>query len=90
MKQVWTVLPNVVFAHEEDGALLYHPETGEVKILNETGAFIYQLLDGTHTEEDIVDELMKTFDQANQASVHADVREFIEELRKANYLGRLD
>ena len=75
---------------EEDEAILFDPRTGEIKLLNETGAFIYQCLDGKHTRNDIVDELVKKYDILEREVVEADVDEFLRGMRGAQLIGDLE
>lgn len=41
--------------------VLIFPERGEVKVINETGAFIWNLIDGMTSIGDIVSHLQKTY-----------------------------
>ena len=79
--------PEVVFRDEgEDGAILFHPVTGEVKILNETGAFIFKLCDGKHTKTDIINSMANTF-KVDRNTVEQDVDIFLKELTKKGLVG---
>ena len=53
--------------------------------LNETSAFLWNLLMKGTTEEKLVDELMKTYDVSREIAIK-DVKSFISELEKINVL----
>ena len=79
--------PEIVFREELDEAILFNPNTGEIKLLNETGAFIYKLLDAKHSVEQIVDKLAKSFEIESREDALAEVREFIDSLQEKNLVG---
>ena len=87
MGEYYIANPEVVFREEEEGAFILDPETGELKILNETGAFIFKLCDGKHTEDDIVEMVAREFEVDNREKVRGDVRDFLEELKEKNLVG---
>jgi len=54
------VKPSVVFRENfDDMAVVYDPEGGKAFGLNPVGVIIWQLLDGKHTLDQIVDEVIK-------------------------------
>jgi hypothetical protein len=88
MEGYYIANPEVVFREEEDGAIVLDPETGELKILNETGAFIFKLCDGKHTEEDIVKKLVYEFEvEDNEKVLEEHVGAFLEELHEKRLVG---
>ena len=70
----------------EGEAFIVLPGKGEIKILNEVGSRVWELIDGTRTTEDIVGLILEEYETTRE-SARADVMEFLEEL-KAN--GMLD
>ncbi|MEO0284861.1 MAG: PqqD family protein [candidate division WOR-3 bacterium] len=87
MKEKYITNSKIVFRKEEDGALLYNLETGEIKILNEVGAFIFELCDGKHDKEEIINEIIKNFEiDKNTAEKDFDI--FIKEMEKENLILR--
>ncbi len=83
----YVVNPGVVFREEEDGGIVLDPETGSVKYLNGTGAFIFKLCDGTHTLEDIVEKVLQEFDVQREEEVAGHVRAFLGELVDGGLVG---
>lgn len=54
--------PAMVLREEEDGALLFDPDTGDVRILNLTAVAICKLLDGRHTLANVLENLGESFE----------------------------
>lgn len=78
----YTAREDVVFTDLDDGsAVLLHLQTKYYYSLNETGCFLWKVLDGDEggTEERMVLELTENFD-VDKDRARADVREFIQEL----------
>ena len=53
--------------------------------LNETGAFIWKLINGNNTIDDIVEKMLKEYDVSEEI-VRADVEEFINKLIKGGMI----
>lgn len=73
--------PDLVFREDNDGGLIFDPATGDVQVLNETGAFICALLDGTRTAEEIVAEVIEEFEVEDPGAARADAAQFVDALR---------
>ncbi len=71
--------PDIVYRTEDDEGLIYNPKTGEMKILNETACFMYSLLDGKKSKEDIVDKLINEYDIEKEIAIK-DVENFLKDL----------
>jgi SynChlorMet cassette protein ScmD len=76
-----------VFREEfDDWAILFNPDTGKAVGLNPVSAFIWKLLDGNHTQEDILRELKENYEEVHEdAAEH--LREYIEQLVQRGYIG---
>jgi len=73
--------PAVVGRIIEGEAVLVLPEQGQVKVLNEVGARIWALADGTRTLRQIVATLCDEY-EVDQAQAEADVCAFAAELEE--------
>ncbi len=75
------VVPNpaVVGSIVEGEAVLVLPEQGQVRVLNEVGARIWALADGTRTGRDIVAAICTEYD-VGPAQAEADALAFLTEL----------
>ena len=60
-------------------AVIVIPQKGVVTVLNETGAGIWQLLDGRNSVEDIINIISSEFD-VSRDQAEKDTLDFIEEL----------
>lgn len=65
-----------------DGLMLYDPHTDRIHTLNETGACVWELLDGANTIEGIEGILKRRFEDASPQKVSQDVAEILEKLRQ--------
>lgn len=69
-----------VFSRFVDGeAVLLLPAKGEVKVVNEVGAQIWESIDGKHTVREIVALICAEY-QVERADAERDVIEFLESL----------
>ena len=79
--------PEIAVDQEDDGALLFHPESGEVQILNATGAYLFGLLDGSHSRQDLIDCLLRQYDIQDREAAEKDVDEFLTALKGKSLVG---
>ncbi len=79
--------PSLVLRVEfDDWALLFDPDSGDTVGLNPVGVFIWKLLDGSHTTEDILRKLRKTCEKVpEEAEVH--IKDFINSLVERGWAG---
>ena len=79
--------PLIVFREEfDDWAILFDPDTGNAFGLNPTSAFIWKLLDGNHTLEDIEKKVYEHCEEVpSDAREH--ISEFIHDLVERGYAG---
>ena len=64
----------------DEGCLVVVPSRATVEVLNPVGGKIYSMLDGTHTEDDIVRGVMEEFEVAEEQA-RRDLRDFLNALR---------
>jgi hypothetical protein len=69
----------------EDGGLVVLPTKREVKVLNPVGMRVFDLLDGTRSEEEIVETVAAEFEVSRDDATR-DVRDFLEDLRREGML----
>jgi hypothetical protein len=74
----------------EEGALLFNPDTGQVKVINTTGMFIWQLCHSAHTQDDMVQEVRNAFEGTPEGQVEADVAEFLAGMVENGFIGILE
>ena len=71
--------PNLVGRVVGDEAVLVLPGQGQVKVLNEVGARIWSLADGSRTVGQIAQEIRQEF-EVEEAQAAADVQYFVDVL----------
>jgi hypothetical protein len=71
--------PNVVSRVVENEAVLIIPEQGEVKVLNEVGSRIWELVDGKRSIQDISSLICQEFD-VDQGTAEHDTLKFISDI----------
>ena len=71
--------PDVRGRNLENEAVLVLPDRGQVKVLNQVGASIWTLADGTRTVRDIAAAICAEYD-VSQAEAEADTLAFVAEL----------
>jgi hypothetical protein len=80
--------PDVVLREEdEDGGLLFNPDTNQVKIVNPTGLYIWKKFSSACGMTEIVQTVQQEFDDAPADEIEADVRVFIDGLLQAGFIG---
>ncbi len=80
--------PDVVLREEdEDGGLLFNPDTNQVKVINASGLFIWKKISERCPVSAITSAMMQEFEEVPHESVDGDIREFIDELVQSGFLG---
>jgi hypothetical protein len=80
--------PDVVLREEDpDGALLFNPDTNQIRVINSTGLFIWKHCDGKKDLPAIVSALKKTFAKVPEAEVEGQVKAFINDMKANGFLG---
>jgi len=76
----------IVFREESEGALLFDPDTGMVKVLNDTGKLIWANLDGKTSQDSLVEKIKKAFDISDEKKIREDLDKFLVDLRKMKFV----
>jgi len=80
--------PDVVLREEDpDGALLFNPDTNQIKVLNVTGLFIWKLCDGSHDLFAMVKELQESFENVPKDEAINQVKKYLDELAASGFIG---
>jgi hypothetical protein len=73
----------------DEGGMVVLPGRTEIKVLNPTGAKVFSLLDGSHSTDDIVREVVSEFD-VSEDDARRDVNEFLSALEAHGMLAGTD
>ena len=80
--------PDVVLREEdEDGGLLFNPDTNQIKVVNSTGLLIWKLCDGRSTLHIIQEKILEAFETAPEDDVAVDIQQFIEQMLRSGFIG---
>ena len=83
--------PDVVLREEdEDGGLLFNPDTNQVKVVNATGLFIWERFTTASTVEAVVSGIQHTFEDVPADEVAEDVQAFLDEMVQTGFIGTLE
>lgn len=75
--------PNIIGRVVDNEAVLVMPQQGKVKVLNQVGAAIWNLVDGQRTIEQISEEICTQF-EIDQTTAEADALSFFADLVERN------
>jgi hypothetical protein len=78
--------PDIETESLDDQVVLIDPTSGEYHLLNRTGFAIWQLCDGTHSVDDLVEIIAEHYAIGYERAVD-DVTALIERLKEADLLG---
>ena len=79
--------PTVVLREEfDDWAILFNPDTAEAIGTNPVGVAVWNLMDGTHSLKEILDEIHDQFADVPDAA-EKDLTAFIKDLAERGFVG---
>jgi hypothetical protein len=80
--------PDVVLREEDpDGALLFNPDTNQIRVINTTGLFVWQQCDGSHDVAGLVAAVKEVFAQVPEDDVAGQVEAYVDDMVSAGFLG---
>jgi len=83
--------PDVVLREEdEDGGLLFNPDTNQVKVVNTTGLYIWQKFTKSCSVEGVVAGIQQAFEDVPPDEVAEDVHAFLDEMVETGFIGTLE
>lgn len=88
----YIINPDVVLREEDqDGALLFNPDTNDVKVLNTTGLFIWKLCQKKSQKlSAIVKALKDSFDKVPVDEAETQVKDFIKQMESTGFIGTIE
>jgi hypothetical protein len=82
--------PDVVLREEdEDGGLLYNPDTNQVKVVNTSGLFIWKQFKEVNTSDKVAEAVLKNFEDATIEVVQTDLAEFLQDMLATGFIGEV-
>lgn len=79
---------HVLFREEEGESIIFLPEFGRLKKLNQMSTIIWNLVDGKRTDDDIVKEICNHLKDTSVAAekVREDVHAFLGKLKEGGFI----
>ena len=71
---------------EEEGAFLFHPESGELSCLNPVGIRVWKQVTGDTPLRAIVDAIVSEYPEEDREAILGDVRLFLADLKAFGYV----
>lgn len=82
--------PDVVLREEdEDGGLLFNPDTNQVKVVNTSGLFIWKQFKEVNTSEKVAKVVLNNFGDATPEVVQSDLAEFLQDMLATGFIGEV-
>jgi hypothetical protein len=82
--------PDVVLREEdEDGGLLFNPDTNQLKIINPTGLFIWKQFSIANNLNGVIQSIEDNFEEVPAVEVHQDVEEFLADMVQNGFIGEV-
>ena len=72
--------PEVSCGDEEDGAILYNPDTDDTSIINLTGRELWTLLATPRTQKEMIEYLIRKYSGVSAEQASEDIQLFVETL----------
>lgn len=83
--------PDIVLREEdENGGLLFNPDTNQIKVVNSTGLFIWKRLGSSQGAQAVIAAILSEFEDVPQDVVAADVQAFLDEMAQTGFIGIIE
>lgn len=76
----------LITREEDESLLIFDPDIGSIKVLNDTAALIWNNIDGNTTFNRIIQIVGDENPDENKKIIREDVLEFLKELQELNYI----
>lgn len=87
--RVYLQNPDVVIREvDEEGALLFNPDTNHIRVVNRTGLFLWNLCEKGNDLPAMVAGLREAFDQVPEGEVAGQVEIYLADLIEGGFLGQ--
>lgn len=76
----YMAVPDVSCGDEEDGAVLYNPDTDDTAVINPTGRVLWAYLETPRTVDELAAHLVASFRDVSVEQAAEDAARFVEDL----------
>lgn len=88
-EKLYVVNPDVVLREEDDdGALLFNPDTNDVKVINQTGLCIWNACNKASNLAEIIKAVKTDFDQVPDEKIESETKAFVDALIQSEFIGK--
>jgi hypothetical protein len=82
--------PDVILREDDpEGALLFNPDTNQIRVINATGLFIWKHCDGKKDILAIVKALEEAFTEVPEMDIETQVNNFLDEMKATGFIGKI-
>ncbi len=78
--------PKISTCRQGDNAILFNPDAGRDKVINQTGFAVWRKLDGGNSAEEIARALLEDYEGAPDEDIFKDVCDFMGELLEGEFI----
>ncbi len=76
----------LITREEDENVLIFDPDTGDIKLLNETAGLIWNNIDGNRSVKDIIQVVVKENPDEDEKVIKQDVLKFLEQIQELNFI----
>ena len=76
----------LITREEDENVLIFDPDTGDIKLLNETAGLIWNSIDGNRSVKDIIQIVVKENPDEDEKVIKQDVLKFLEQIQELNFI----
>ena len=81
--------PEALFRQTDDEGFLFNPNDATLITINKPGIFIWNLLDGKHTNKDIAEAIFRKYKGSTLRNIKDDLDKFVSKLKKAGFIDKI-
>jgi len=82
--------PDVILREEDpDGALLFNPDTNQIRMINTTGLFIWKQCDGKNDLSALLSALEANYEDVPEKEIEKQVKDFLIEMKANGFIGEI-
>lgn len=81
-----TKAERLITREEDEALLIFDPDTGSIKVLNETAALIWNSIDGNTSIKDVTEIIAKENPDETKKTIKEDTFKFLKELQELKFI----
>jgi len=73
---------DIIFRQEEEDAFIFTPEDSAIRILNETGALVWKMIEKGKSYDEVLKALKDEYPEIKESKIKNDLDTFLRETKK--------